>query len=312
MSPRPARRRVLAIVGLGVLVVAAALMLLSPRHREFYFGTARRASTPVKQVATDVASGVASGVRIAMTGPPAEIKPVAVSTRGRTLAMDPDGRLRVPITTETPLPRLPADGVPKGWELREFTGRADVQMIRAPQGLAVLLKADRTSFALYRDVIVDLDVLPRLSWTWRVTKLPLRGDVRQKASDDQAAQVYVIFPRWPSPRATSDVIGYDRQPARLERSGRRGGVRARPAQFLAAPGARRRRGLRRPVRPAAVPGWRRGRHDRCQRYRQHGGGGDRPPDVLPAPVVNGSGAGVNPPAPVVNPSRKRRKWQPLC
>jgi hypothetical protein len=208
MSPMPARRRVLAIVGLGVLVVAAALMLLSPRHREFYFGTARRASTPVKQVATDVASGVASGVRIAMTGPPAEIKPVAISTRGRTLAMDPDGRLRVPITTEAPLPRLPADGVPKGWELREFTGRADVQMIRAPQGLAVLLKADRTSFALYRDVIVDLDVLPRLSWTWRVTKLPLRGDVRQKASDDQAAQVYVIFPRWPSPRATSDVIGY--------------------------------------------------------------------------------------------------------
>jgi hypothetical protein len=195
---------VIAIVVLGALVVAAALTLLSPRHRAFYFGTARRASTPVKQVAT----GVASGVRVAITGPPAGVTPVAVSRRGGTLVVDPDGRLRVPVTTQTPLPRLPADGVPKGWELREFAGRADVQMIRAPHGPAVLLKADRTSFALFRDVIVDLDVLPRLSWTWRVAKLPARGDVRQRASDDQAAQIYVIFPRWPSPRATSDVIGY--------------------------------------------------------------------------------------------------------
>src|SRR5262249_36413490 len=28
------------------------------------------------------------------------------------------------------------------------------------------------------------------------------------ARDDQVAQVYVIFPQWPSPRTQSDVIGY--------------------------------------------------------------------------------------------------------
>jgi len=32
--------------------------------------------------------------------------------------------------------------------------------------------------------------------------------VRAAARDDQAAQVYVVFPRWPSPRTNSDVIGY--------------------------------------------------------------------------------------------------------
>jgi hypothetical protein len=195
-----------ALAVVGVLAAAGLLVLLSPRHRAFYFGTARQAGAPMKQVATDVASGVASGVRSAITGPQPVVKP-AVSTRGRTLALDPDGRLRVPVLLDA-APRLPVDGVPRGWEVREFTGRAEVQVVRAPQGLALLLKADRSSFALYRDVIVDLDVLPRLSWTWRVTKLPVHGDVRQKATDDQAAQVYVIFPRWPSPRATSDVIGY--------------------------------------------------------------------------------------------------------
>jgi len=204
MSPAPARPRRVAILVALVLAVAAVLTLLSPRHRAFYFGTARRASTPVTQAATSVAAGM----RIAITGPAAGITPVAVSERGRTLAVGPDGRLRVPLATESPLPRLPLDAVPEGWEVREFAGRADVRMIRAPQGVAMLLRADRTSFALFRDVIVDLDLLPRLSWTWRVTKLPVRGDVRQKARDDQAAQVYVIFPRWPSPRATSDVIGY--------------------------------------------------------------------------------------------------------
>jgi hypothetical protein len=32
--------------------------------------------------------------------------------------------------------------------------------------------------------------------------------VRERATDDQAAQVYVIFPRWPAPLKNSDVIGY--------------------------------------------------------------------------------------------------------
>jgi hypothetical protein len=32
--------------------------------------------------------------------------------------------------------------------------------------------------------------------------------VRHGRRDDQAAQVYVVFPRWPSPRTQSDVIGY--------------------------------------------------------------------------------------------------------
>jgi hypothetical protein len=70
------------------------------------------------------------------------------------------------------------------------------------------LKAAASSFALYRGVVVDLDDLPQLSWVWNVTRLPSGGDTRQASTDDQAAQVYVIFPRWPGPRTNSDVIGY--------------------------------------------------------------------------------------------------------
>jgi hypothetical protein len=47
-----------------------------------------------------------------------------------------------------------------------------------------------------------------LAWSWKVLRLPAEGDVRDGKRDDQAAQVYVVFPRWPSPRTQSDVIGY--------------------------------------------------------------------------------------------------------
>jgi hypothetical protein len=74
--------------------------------------------------------------------------------------------------------------------------------------VAVRLRSERTSFALHRDVVVDVREHPLLAWTWKVTRLPSGGDVREAGRDDQAAQVYVVFPRWPSPRTSSDVIGY--------------------------------------------------------------------------------------------------------
>ena len=55
---------------------------------------------------------------------------------------------------------------------------------------------------------MDVHEFPYLSWSWKATRLPTAGDVRDPARDDQAAQVYVVFPRWPSPRTRSDVIGY--------------------------------------------------------------------------------------------------------
>ncbi|TMK76066.1 MAG: DUF3047 domain-containing protein, partial [Actinobacteria bacterium] len=57
-------------------------------------------------------------------------------------------------------------------------------------------------------MVVSLDEFPTLAWSWKVTQLPSGGDVRDIRRDDQAAQVYVVFPRWPAPRTRSDVIGY--------------------------------------------------------------------------------------------------------
>ena len=144
----------------------------------------------------------AAGVMLLSPKPPAA--PVAVA---RAAPSEAAHRIRVSVADQVPA-RLPADGVPRGWQLKEFAGKAAVELVRSDGRLAVRLRSDRASFVLHRDVSVDLNDLPYLTWSWKVTQLPAAGDVRDSARDDQAAQVYVVFPRWPSPRTSSDVIGY--------------------------------------------------------------------------------------------------------
>jgi hypothetical protein len=144
--------------------------------------------------------------------------PVAIGARARG-AWGPRGRRlrRARVRTGArpvasgrrgPYRAAPAEGVPSGWAAKEFTGRAWVELVRDGGRLALKLRSEQSSFALYRDVVVDLNEFRFLSWSWKVVLLPAEGDVRERARDDQAAQLYVIFPRWPSPLTNSDVIGY--------------------------------------------------------------------------------------------------------
>lgn len=184
-------RTMLLVSGLVIVVVLLAI-LASPRHRAFYLGgTVRTPTLEARELMRRVA------------GKPA---PAVIATRRQVLVPDAEG-LKVPMSDEPPF-RLPAEGVPAGWELREFTGRADVELVRGERALAVRLRSARSSFALHRDLVVSLDEFPTLSWSWKVARLPAGGDARDRRRDDQAAQVYVIFPRWPAPRTQSDVIGY--------------------------------------------------------------------------------------------------------
>jgi hypothetical protein len=167
-------------------------LLLSPRHRALWLGGRVPAATVQAREFVR---------RMAAKSPVA-----VIATRHEVVAAGVDG-LKVPISDDPP-GRLPVEGVPSGWELREFSGRADVALVRGEEGLAVRLRSARTSFALHRDLVVGLDEFPILGWSWKVTRVPAGGDVRMSERDDQAAQVYVVFPRWPSPRTESHVIGY--------------------------------------------------------------------------------------------------------
>ncbi|MBW7957546.1 MAG: DUF3047 domain-containing protein [Deltaproteobacteria bacterium] len=107
---------------------------------------------------------------------------------------------------EVPIKPSP-QGPPEGWQVKEWKGKADFKVVKEDFGPAIHLKSERTSSALYKDVEFELKDYPYLSWKWKVTALPQGADVREKSKDDQAAQVYVIFPKWPA-MVNSKVVGY--------------------------------------------------------------------------------------------------------
>jgi hypothetical protein len=182
----------------GVLILAVVIVLLTSRPRSSRSGALRSAART--SVSGD-ARGAAPASSAADAAQQARYPGVA------RLQPDATGRIRIPLT-EARQPRLPVEGVPDGWSVKEFTGHAVVSLVRDDGQTALRLTSARTSFALYRDVIVDLAATPWLTWSWKVTRLPSGGDVRSSATDDEAAQVYVIFPRWPAPLSQSDVLGY--------------------------------------------------------------------------------------------------------
>ncbi len=180
--------------------------------------TGRRLAATVLVIAMAVTAVLtlrAGGSRPAIA-PPAAIRtiqatpsakrtsPTAVVTTATTIL---SRRIDVPLAEPVPW-TLPADGTPPGWNLKEFSGHADVELRRIDNQLAIRLRSDRSSFALYHDVALRVEAFPILSWSWKVMRLPRAGDVRVRGRDDQAAQLYVVFPRWPSPLVRSDVIGY--------------------------------------------------------------------------------------------------------
>lgn len=166
----------------ALLVIGAVFMLAYPRER-------------------------ATGGR--ENGPAAAPEALVARTAPRSAEPSRTGPARVAVPFAEKAPAQPLEGAPPGWTLKEFAGQADVELQRAEGGRVMLrLRSDGSSFAVYRDVLVDPHELPLLSWTWKAVRLPSGGDVRIPSRDDQAAQIYVIFPRWPSPITNSDVIGY--------------------------------------------------------------------------------------------------------
>ncbi|MCC6501936.1 MAG: DUF3047 domain-containing protein [Deltaproteobacteria bacterium] len=101
----------------------------------------------------------------------------------------------------------PGESPPKGWTVKEWRGKADIGVVKTQFGNAIHMKSAGTSSAVYKEISFDLREFPHLNWRWKAVKLPRGADVRKKTTDDQAVQVYVVFPRWPE-QVNSRLVGY--------------------------------------------------------------------------------------------------------
>ncbi len=104
-----------------------------------------------------------------------------------------------------------ARGVPPGWRPETWgrSGDFDITVVEDEGRRALRLRSARNRVMIARDVRgqVDLAVTPVLEWQWKVLVLPRGGDARRRETTDQAAQVYVAWPRFPA-LLRSRVLGY--------------------------------------------------------------------------------------------------------
>src|SRR5678815_3337410 len=102
-------------------------------------------------------------------------------------------------------------GIPQGWIGEAFGRRADYDLTaeQHAEGRALHLQSRNEHSTIARDITgkVNLKETPILEWTWKATILPTGGDLRRIETTDMAAQLYVVWPRFPE-LLRSRIIGY--------------------------------------------------------------------------------------------------------
>jgi hypothetical protein len=107
-------------------------------------------------------------------------------------------------------PAVGATGIPAGWQRQNWGSPKYDFAVVAEDGRKVLkMRSANEGSTISKDVKgkVNLNDTPLLEWSWKVTALPKGANSCRKATDDQAAQVFVVWPRFPE-AVRSRIIGY--------------------------------------------------------------------------------------------------------
>jgi hypothetical protein len=133
---------------------------------------------------------------------------VAVALLGLAMVASAD---RAVVIEDWTANRVGQRGIPSGWTGEGFGRRADYDFTieQAGEARVLHLKSNDEHSTIVRDITgkVRLKETPILEWTWKANILPTGGDVRRNESTDIAAQLYVIWPRFPA-LLRSRIIGY--------------------------------------------------------------------------------------------------------
>ena len=101
-------------------------------------------------------------------------------------------------------------GIPSGWQGQNWGSPSYDMAVVEEGGRNVLhLRSANEGSTIGKEIKgkVNLKETPVLEWSWKVVTLPKGGDSRKKALDDQAAQIFVVWPRFPE-AVRSRIIGY--------------------------------------------------------------------------------------------------------
>jgi hypothetical protein len=97
------------------------------------------------------------------------------------------------------------EGVPFGWELKEKEGVPVFKLEEEGDSQVLHLVSESSSFGFVKQVDLNIKEYPYLNFKWKIKELPRNGDFRKKETDDQAAQIYVVFGKF---KLTAEIVGY--------------------------------------------------------------------------------------------------------
>ena len=72
---------------------------------------------------------------------------------------------------------------------------------------SIKLLSKKSSFGYKKKLNLSVKDYPYLHWSWQARKLPKGGDFRKRETDDQAGQLYLLFPRFPA-KLNTRILGY--------------------------------------------------------------------------------------------------------
>src|SRR3989440_7297039 len=101
-------------------------------------------------------------------------------------------------------------GMPSGWKGQDWGSPSYDLAVVEDEGQHVLrLRSHDDSSTIAKEIKgkVNLKETPILEWAWKSTVLPKGGNSCRKSTDDQAGQIFVVWPRFPE-AVRSRTIGY--------------------------------------------------------------------------------------------------------
>jgi hypothetical protein len=75
------------------------------------------------------------------------------------------------------------------------------------EGSFIKLSSKKSSFGFKKEIKLSVKDYPYVHWSWQARTLPKGGDVRKRETDDQAGQLYLLFPRFPA-KLNTRILGY--------------------------------------------------------------------------------------------------------
>ncbi len=91
------------------------------------------------------------------------------------------------------------EGIPKGWSLEKSPGgESKISLEQDKEGSFLRILSVNDTFGLKKEMSFDIRKYLYLTWRWKALRLPKEGDIRKRDTDDQAGQVYVLFPKFPT------------------------------------------------------------------------------------------------------------------